>query len=148
MTEKSNKLLNQLISDLYSETNKCPNKVLENDKASLIYNLFRGDYQFSITQFNEIFNSFISDEVIVFKESEKAHKGINKRALIFARDGKCLNCGTIQSLTIDHILPKSKGGSNEFENLQTLCKRCNLIKGAKEIDYRGKKPNNPNNAKV
>ena len=34
-------------------------------------------------------------------------------------------------LEVDHILPVSKGGLSEPENLQTLCWRCNRTKGAK-----------------
>ena len=36
-------------------------------------------------------------------------------------------------MTIDHIHPKSKGGSNELDNLQPMCKRCNFKKGNKII---------------
>jgi hypothetical protein len=52
--------------------------------------------------------------------------------LVFDRDGrKCLHCGTTQRLTIDHIWPVSRGGSDDLENLQTLCHSCNAKKGAR-----------------
>lgn len=51
--------------------------------------------------------------------------------IVFDRDGrKCLHCGTTQRLTIDHIWPVSRGGSDDLENLQTLCHSCNSKKGA------------------
>jgi 5-methylcytosine-specific restriction endonuclease McrA len=43
----------------------------------------------------------------------------------------CNMCKTIEDLTIDHIKPLSKGGTNEISNLQILCRRCNAIKGTK-----------------
>ena len=54
------------------------------------------------------------------------------RAYIFDRDGKiCKHCGTDDKLTLDHIIPVSKGGEDKFDNLQVLCRSCNSIKGDK-----------------
>lgn len=51
---------------------------------------------------------------------------------VFAADGyRCRRCGTTDDLTIDHIMPVSRGGTNERSNLQTLCRRCNCSKGAR-----------------
>lgn len=46
----------------------------------------------------------------------------------------CVKCGEKEyagnALTIDHKVPVSKGGTNNIDNLQPLCKRCNSSKGA------------------
>lgn len=56
------------------------------------------------------------------------------RKLIFERDlYRCINCGTHKSLSVDHIVPVSKGGGNEIKNLQTLCTICNSSKGSKSM---------------
>ncbi len=44
---------------------------------------------------------------------------------------KCVNCGITENLTIDHIKPVSKGGTDNFKNLQILCGSCNSSKGVK-----------------
>jgi 5-methylcytosine-specific restriction endonuclease McrA len=43
--------------------------------------------------------------------------------------GRCAWCGTTRQLTVDHIVPLIKGGSNALNNLQCLCKACNNVKG-------------------
>jgi len=49
---------------------------------------------------------------------------------IFERDGyKCKECERQDTLTIDHIVPTSKNGNNDDNNLQVLCERCNKKKG-------------------
>jgi len=49
---------------------------------------------------------------------------------LFQRDGKrCSQCGATENLTIDHIIPISKDGTNDLDNLQVLCLSCNCKKG-------------------
>jgi hypothetical protein len=51
---------------------------------------------------------------------------------IAERDGEfCRKCGAINNLTVDHIIPLSKGGSNDDDNFQILCTSCNRKKGAR-----------------
>lgn len=56
-----------------------------------------------------------------------------KRAVL--AEGKCRACGTTQDLTIDHIMPRSLGGTNNRYNLQCLCRRCNIKKANRYKEY-------------
>ena len=60
------------------------------------------------------------------------------RQNIFKRDGfQCQYCAKKEHLTLDHVVPKTKGGSSTWENLTTACNRCNARKGGqtpKEAD--------------
>lgn len=59
------------------------------------------------------------------------------RALCERLGNTCLACGAVGvDLTVDHVVPLSKGGRNGIENVQPLCRACNLKKGDKMIDYR------------
>lgn len=50
---------------------------------------------------------------------------------------RCLCCGASGvKLTLDHVVPISKGGENSINNAQLLCGSCNSKKGTKTIDYR------------
>lgn len=52
--------------------------------------------------------------------------------LVFARDEHCcVYCGATEDLTVDHVLPISRGGTNDLSNLVTACRPCNSSKNAK-----------------
>lgn len=54
---------------------------------------------------------------------------------IFRRDGNtCQYCGSKKDLTIDHIVPVSKGGKNTWTNMVTACHMCNNKKGDKSLE--------------
>lgn len=57
----------------------------------------------------------------------KGNFGIEFR--VFVSDIRCAACGAGIDLTIDHVKPRSWGGSSDPENLQWLCRRCNSSKG-------------------
>jgi 5-methylcytosine-specific restriction endonuclease McrA len=60
---------------------------------------------------------------------------ISRRAL-FARDNwRCVYCGDSGGrLTLDHVVPRSKGGDSVWENVVTSCAPCNLRKGDRSPD--------------
>lgn len=52
------------------------------------------------------------------------------RDAVYKRDGyRCLECGAVERLSLDHIKPFSKGGPDTYENLRTLCLPCNWSRG-------------------
>jgi 5-methylcytosine-specific restriction endonuclease McrA len=58
------------------------------------------------------------------------------RRVLFARDGhRCQYCGTSTGkLTLDHVVPRSRGGDSVWENVVTSCAPCNLKKGNRLLD--------------
>ncbi len=49
---------------------------------------------------------------------------------VFKRDGNaCAYCGSKLNLTLDHVIPKSKGGKTTWNNLVAACRKCNSKKG-------------------
>ncbi len=59
------------------------------------------------------------------------YKGVVlSRGNIFRRDShRCQYCYAAEELTLDHVVPKSRGGRSSWDNLVTACKRCNSKKG-------------------
>ncbi|MEM6263033.1 MAG: HNH endonuclease [Bacteroidota bacterium] len=59
------------------------------------------------------------------------YKQVNlSRTNIFKRDNySCLYCNSKENLTIDHVIPRSQGGRDTWENLATACQKCNSKKG-------------------
>jgi 5-methylcytosine-specific restriction endonuclease McrA len=56
--------------------------------------------------------------------------------LCFAVGFKCLCCKKKKSLTADHVIPVSKGGTSWLWNIQPLCQSCNSRKRDKIVDFR------------
>ena len=80
--------------------------------------------------------------IVIDKQSTKNNKkdddffnDHDKRKLIYESDQwTCQYCGdkvTLENITLDHFIPKSKGGQNNKENLRTCCLMCNSIKSGK-----------------
>ena len=62
----------------------------------------------------------------------------NKHVLFGQQEGRCNGCRTefpFRILEVDHIIPKSRGGTDHIENLQLLCPSCNRIKGDRPMEY-------------
>jgi len=54
---------------------------------------------------------------------------------IYIRDNfECVYCGAKHDLTIDHVIPISKGGENTWDNMVSACRRCNSKKGDRTPD--------------
>lgn len=68
----------------------------------------------------------------ITKQETRRHnaKRVRARRRFIHQVGKCQRCGKKKNLTIDHIIPESKGGSRlSKSNWQVLCRYCNGYKG-------------------
>jgi 5-methylcytosine-specific restriction endonuclease McrA len=71
------------------------------------------------------------------RKGKKAARGYTPplRERVYERDGyRCVGCGSQRDLTLDHWVPRSKGGRHTYENLRTMCRPCNHAKGDKLPD--------------
>jgi 5-methylcytosine-specific restriction endonuclease McrA len=60
---------------------------------------------------------------------DTGRRRITRRA-VFARDSwTCQYCGRTSHLTVDHVVPRSRGGTSAWENIVTSCAPCNRRKG-------------------
>ncbi len=62
-----------------------------------------------------------------------SHPAFTRFNLFLRDEFRCQYCGTGGEMTFDHILPRSRGGRTEWENVVAACSRCNLRKGNKTV---------------
>jgi hypothetical protein len=126
-------------------------QIIQSERAFTIW--YKGNAQI-ITEYDEYFRTVNPD--IKFKKPSiiRVDKWINMTANrvplskenIFKRDNhECVYCGSNdkKSLTLDHVIPQSKGGLDSWENLVTACKKCNNEKDSLTIEEWGKEEPKP-----
>lgn len=67
---------------------------------------------------------------------QKRKKAEIKCAIMIKTDGVCARCGKlidIRNVTIEHFVPKYRGGEDDERNLFPLCKNCNKQKGSRIV---------------
>lgn len=86
--------------------------------------------------------------VTYVKLPRDTHRRKITRRAVFARDGwTCQYCGSRSELTVDHVVPRSKGGDSTWENIVASCAPCNRRKGDRDPRQAGmhlhRKPRTP-----
>tara|TARA_B100000965_G_scaffold382346_1_gene380640 strand:+ start:2567 stop:3136 length:570 start_codon:yes stop_codon:yes gene_type:complete len=137
------------ISDQRISLEKCPALVLNADYRPLSY------YPLSLWSWQDSIKSVFLDRVsivsyydrtirspsfsmklpsvIALKSFIRPQSNPNfTRFNVFLRDKfSCQYCGSKNELTFDHLLPRSKGGKTDWDNVVTACSSCNVKKGGK-----------------
>lgn len=75
-------------------------------------------------------------EQVISKLAER-QSGVYRRfwSAVVARHGcACVYCGLSVDMTLDHVIPRSRGGSDSVDNLVPACRSCNSSKGARTPD--------------
>ena len=79
-----------------------------------------------------------SSNDIPIQSGEKVNPSEYKPTLYGLQEGYCNGCNEhfhMRNLTIDHIIPRAKGGQDLETNLQLLCGHCNSTKGDRDMAY-------------
>lgn len=84
----------------------------------------------------DLYNSYNNIRRAKVKGNGGSYTAQEWRDLCRSFGNVCLNCRRPEPLVVDHIIPVTKGGTSNVENLQPLCKSCNSRKHNKIIDYR------------
>jgi 5-methylcytosine-specific restriction endonuclease McrA len=68
---------------------------------------------------------------LTIKGKERAWRvpPVNRREVLRRDHHTCQYCGSTHNLTLDHVVPLSRGGSHSWDNVVTACERCNQRKG-------------------
>lgn len=86
--------------------------------------------------------------LMVYARRPPARVKLNRRSILIRDDYTCQYCGYRgPGLTIDHVIPKDRGGKTDWDNLVACCTRCNSKKGNRTPEEAGmtlrKRPRKP-----
>lgn len=151
---------NKFSQTLLLDSSFMPKDVVDSKRAFAIWykyaNKDRSDHDFEKKGNCEILHNhpakfgLVKKEIEIFKPSVirvKSYIPISyskvplTRINIFKRDNwTCIYCGDTRKnrMTVDHIIPQSKGGPNTWENMITACKKCNHEKSDLDLEEYGK----------
>ncbi len=97
-------------------------------------------------EINSVAESFKLPAVIVLNRYVKfrfSYVACNRTNVLWRDKNQCQYCANYfnaDKLTLDHVIPKSRGGDNSWTNLVAACKKCNQRKGSKTPKESGMKP--------
>jgi len=73
-----------------------------------------------------------------YKRIPRKRVVLNRRNIIRRDNNRCQYCGIVEAqLTIDHVIPRVRGGKDTWENLVCACMRCNTKKGDRTPEEAG-----------
>jgi 5-methylcytosine-specific restriction endonuclease McrA len=89
--------------------------------------------ELSSRSYHSVVAAFPVPNVIMLNYYVRVPRGdvrkVSRRAVLARDSNRCQYCGSRSHLTIDHVLPRSRGGTNSWENIVTSCAPCNARKG-------------------
>jgi 5-methylcytosine-specific restriction endonuclease McrA len=76
---------------------------------------------------------------LTFSSNERLWKvpPVNRREVLRRDRHSCQYCGSTRNLTLDHVIPRSKGGKHSWDNVVIACERCNAKKGDRTPEQAG-----------
>ena len=77
-------------------------------------------------------------QAAIKRRAQRGRISAKRRFQVLRKCGfRCVYCElpiTEEDFTVDHVIPRTKGGSNDFDNLVAACNSCNAKKGARPLE--------------